>query len=83
MKKKTYMLPHTCVVYAHSETLLASSGGYKVKPVRPIRLISAMAAMLPMTTPTNPMVVTRYGNAFLKNKAYLRIKNYEDENKYG
>lgn len=39
MKKKTYMSPHTCVVYAHSETLLASSGGYKVKPVRPIRLI--------------------------------------------
>lgn len=40
MKKKTYMSPHTCVVYAHSETLLAGSGGgYKVKPVRPIRLI--------------------------------------------
>ena len=31
MKKKTYMLPHTCVVYAHSETLLASSGGLQGK----------------------------------------------------
>ena len=31
MKKKVYMSPHMCVVYAQTETLLAGSGGLKGK----------------------------------------------------